>query len=88
MPLCARGVLERISQNGEKRARIGRSTADEATEIVAAVEGFDGPGVLLADGTRIQPDVVIAATGYRRGLEPVRPGKTRYTESYDSQGRG
>jgi hypothetical protein len=27
--------------------------------------------VLLADSTRIQPDVVIAATGYRRGLEPL-----------------
>ncbi len=40
-------------------------------EIVAAVVGFDGPGVLLADGTRIQPDAVIAATGYRRGLEPL-----------------
>lgn len=38
-------------------------------EIVAAVEGFDGPDVLLADGTCIQPDAVIAATGYRRGLE-------------------
>ncbi len=38
-------------------------------EIVAAVEGFDGPGVLLADGTRIEPEAVIAATGYRRGLE-------------------
>ena len=38
-------------------------------EIVAAVEGFDGPDVLLAGGTRIQPEAVIAATGYRRGLE-------------------
>lgn len=38
-------------------------------EIVAAVEGFDGPDVLLADGTCIQPHAVIAATGYRRGLE-------------------
>jgi putative flavoprotein involved in K+ transport len=38
-------------------------------EIVAAVEGFDGPDVLLADGTRLQPDAVIAATGYKRGLE-------------------
>jgi putative flavoprotein involved in K+ transport len=38
-------------------------------EIVAAVEGFDDGDVLLADGTRIQPDAVIAATGYRRGLE-------------------
>jgi putative flavoprotein involved in K+ transport len=40
-------------------------------EIVAAVEGFEGDDVLLADGSRIQPDVVIAATGYRRGLEPL-----------------
>jgi putative flavoprotein involved in K+ transport len=40
-------------------------------QIVAAVEGFDGPDVLLADGTRIQPQAVIAATGYRRGLEPL-----------------
>ncbi len=40
-------------------------------EIVAAVVGFDGPSVLLADETRIQPDAVIAATGYRRGLEPL-----------------
>jgi putative flavoprotein involved in K+ transport len=40
-------------------------------EIVAAVEGFDGADVLLADGSRAQPDAVIAATGYRRGLEPL-----------------
>lgn len=40
-------------------------------EIVAAVEGFDGADVLLADGSRVQPDAVIAATGYRRGLEPL-----------------
>jgi putative flavoprotein involved in K+ transport len=40
-------------------------------EIVAAVEGFDGPGVLLADGTRIEPEAVIAATGYQRGLESL-----------------
>jgi putative flavoprotein involved in K+ transport len=39
--------------------------------IVPAVAGFDGSDVLLADGTRIQPDAVIAATGYQRGLEPL-----------------
>ena len=38
-------------------------------EIVAAVEGFDTDKVLLADGSRISPDVVVAATGYARGLE-------------------
>ncbi|WP_190157553.1 flavin-containing monooxygenase [Streptomyces litmocidini] len=40
-------------------------------EIVAAVEGFEDGGVLLADGSRITPDAVIAATGYRRALEPL-----------------
>jgi putative flavoprotein involved in K+ transport len=40
-----------------------------AVEIVNAVEGFDRGTVTLADGERIAPDVVIAATGYRRGLE-------------------
>jgi cation diffusion facilitator CzcD-associated flavoprotein CzcO len=40
-------------------------------EIVAAVTGFDGDKVMLADGTTIAPEVVVAATGYRRGLEPL-----------------
>jgi putative flavoprotein involved in K+ transport len=38
-------------------------------EIVAAVEGFEGDDVLLADGARIGPDAVIAATGFRAGLD-------------------
>ena len=40
-------------------------------EVVSAVEGFEGADVLLADRTRLQPDVVIAATGQRAGLEPL-----------------
>src|SRR3954467_938948 len=40
-------------------------------EIVAAVESFDGADVVLANGRRIQPDAVIAGTGFRRGLEPL-----------------
>ncbi|MDQ1696893.1 MAG: hypothetical protein QOJ03_2246 [Frankiaceae bacterium] len=39
--------------------------------VVGAVEGFDGADVLLADGTRLRPDAVVAATGYRRGLDPL-----------------
>lgn len=38
-------------------------------ELVCAVQGFDGPDVVLADGSRIGPDAVIAATGYRGGLD-------------------
>ncbi|HEX8647801.1 MAG TPA: NAD(P)/FAD-dependent oxidoreductase [Thermoleophilaceae bacterium] len=40
-------------------------------EVVAAVQGFEGRDVLLADGSRIQPDAVIACAGYARGLEPL-----------------
>ena len=40
-------------------------------EPVAAVSGFDGGRVLLADGSALAPDVVVAATGYRRGLEQL-----------------
>ena len=40
-------------------------------EVVAAVEAFDGPDVLLADGSRIDPDAVIACTGFRAGLDDL-----------------
>ena len=40
-------------------------------EVVAAVEGFDEGDVLLADGSRIAPDAVIAATGFRAGLDSL-----------------
>jgi putative flavoprotein involved in K+ transport len=40
-------------------------------EIVAAVESFEGGDVLLTDGSRIDPDVVIAATGFRAGLDEL-----------------
>jgi putative flavoprotein involved in K+ transport len=39
--------------------------------VTPAVEGFEGDRVRLADGSRRRADVVIAATGYRRGLEPL-----------------
>jgi len=40
-------------------------------EIVAGVEALDESGAELADRTRIEPDALIAATGYRCGLEPL-----------------
>lgn len=39
--------------------------------VVAAVEGFDRADVLLADGTKVRPDAVIAATGFARALDDV-----------------
>jgi len=39
--------------------------------VVAAVERFEDGDVVLADGERVRPEAVIAATGFRRGLEPL-----------------
>jgi putative flavoprotein involved in K+ transport len=39
--------------------------------IVARVESLDADSVRLADGSTLTPDAVIAATGYRTGLEPL-----------------
>jgi putative flavoprotein involved in K+ transport len=59
------GVVPVIDIGFADAVRAGR------IEIVQAVTGFDGSDVLLASGGRIAPDTVIAATGYRRGLEPL-----------------
>ena len=40
-------------------------------EVVAAVDALDGADVILADGSRIQPDAIIAATGFRAGLDDL-----------------
>ncbi|WP_297834477.1 NAD(P)/FAD-dependent oxidoreductase [uncultured Roseibium sp.] len=39
--------------------------------VVPGVDRFEGDNVILTDGSSCEPDVVIAATGYRTGLEPL-----------------
>ncbi|MGI8457495.1 MAG: flavin-containing monooxygenase [Propionibacteriaceae bacterium] len=39
-----------------------------AIEVVAAVSALDGDAVVLADGRRLRPDAVVAATGFRPAL--------------------
>nr|WP_308462357.1 NAD(P)/FAD-dependent oxidoreductase [Mesorhizobium sp. INR15] len=38
-------------------------------QVVPRIGQFTGDGVILTNGERIRPDIVIAATGYRTGLE-------------------
>src|SRR5206468_8909077 len=38
------------------------------------VDAFEGPDVVLADGSHIRPDAVIAATGFRAGLDDLVGG--------------
>ncbi|MGP4113288.1 flavin-containing monooxygenase [Streptomyces sp. 4N509B] len=53
------------------RTGLIRAVRRRRVEPVAAVVSFDGDRVTLADGEVVGPEVVIAATGYRRGLEPL-----------------
>lgn len=61
--------------SGQNPAFIGkpviRAIRAGKIEIVAAVENLAAEGVLLADGSVLQPDAVIAATGYTTGLVPI-----------------
>jgi putative flavoprotein involved in K+ transport len=44
---------------------------DGRVQVVAALDRFDDGAAVLADGSRLQVDAVIAATGYRTALEPM-----------------
>jgi putative flavoprotein involved in K+ transport len=73
LPRPGTGLYTRAREGAIPVQDVGLIDAVRAgrVEPVAAVEGFEGGGVRLADGTMAEPEVVIAATGYRRGLEPL-----------------
>ncbi|MFL6096449.1 MAG: hypothetical protein ACJ71Y_13445, partial [Blastococcus sp.] len=61
----ATGVTPTIDVGLIAELRAGRVTP------VAALTRFDGDEAVLADGARLAPDAVIAATGYTTGLAPM-----------------
>ena len=74
IPLPDDGLLSRVRRVGEVPLQdVGFIEAVRGGKVqpVAAVTGFDGDKVLLADGSAINAQAVIAATGYRRGLEKM-----------------
>ncbi|MFD9301748.1 flavin-containing monooxygenase [Streptomyces sp. NPDC060048] len=76
LPRPTSGLYSRVKQGSIPVQDVGLIDAIRAgrVEPVAAVESFDGAEVILADGSRITPDAVIAATGYRRALEGLVGG--------------
>jgi hypothetical protein len=68
------GLLSRVRRVGEVPLQdvgfVGAVRGGKVTPV-AAVTGFEGDKVLLADGSAICAQAVIAATGYRRGLEEM-----------------
>ncbi|MYW09043.1 NAD(P)-binding domain-containing protein [Streptomyces sp. SID2563] len=73
LPRPDTGLYSRVKEGAIPVQDVGLIDAVKRGRVqpVAAVESFDKDAVVLADGTRATPDVVIAATGYRRALEPL-----------------
>jgi putative flavoprotein involved in K+ transport len=75
LPIPEEGVFSRLHRLGVAPAIVDREWIDAITDgritVVGRVEALDETGVLLAGGDRIEPDAVVAATGYRSGLEPL-----------------
>ncbi|MFD9861453.1 flavin-containing monooxygenase [Streptomyces alboflavus] len=73
LPRPDTGLYTRVRQGAIPVQDVGLIDAVRKgrVEPVAAVESFDDDKVVLADGTRVGPDTVVAATGYVRALEPL-----------------
>ncbi|WP_327374797.1 NAD(P)/FAD-dependent oxidoreductase [Streptomyces sp. NBC_01216] len=73
LPRPDTGLYSRVREGAVPVQDVGLIDAVRTgrVEVVGAVESFDADKVVLADGTRITPDAVIAATGYHRALEPL-----------------
>ncbi|MFJ7626637.1 flavin-containing monooxygenase [Streptomyces sp. NPDC097595] len=73
LPRPDTGLYSRVKEGAIPVQDVGLIDAVKRgrVEPVAAVEAFDKDAVVLADGTRATPEVVIAATGYHRALEPL-----------------
>ncbi|MFI6119655.1 flavin-containing monooxygenase [Streptomyces sp. NPDC051064] len=85
LPRPDTGLYSRVKEGAIPVQDVGLIDAVKRGRVVpvAAVESFDGDAVALADGTRITPDAVIAATGYERALE----GLVGHLGVLDSRGR-
>jgi cation diffusion facilitator CzcD-associated flavoprotein CzcO len=75
LPPAETGVFTAVRAEGKVPAIVDADVVDAIKEgrieVVPAVAALDASGVELSGGARIEPDAVICATGYRRGLEPL-----------------
>ncbi|MFF0450176.1 flavin-containing monooxygenase [Streptomyces sp. NPDC004609] len=71
LPRPDTGLYSRVKEGAVPVQDVGliHAVRTGKVEPVAALAAFEADKAVLADGTRLSPDVVIAATGYRRALE-------------------
>ncbi|MFF7261991.1 flavin-containing monooxygenase [Streptomyces sp. NPDC008159] len=85
LPRPTSGLYSRVNEGSIPVQDVGIIDAVRKgkVEIVAAVEKFEDGKVVLADGSHVETDAVIAATGYRRALE----GLLGHLDVLDERGR-
>jgi putative flavoprotein involved in K+ transport len=74
LPAPPQGPYARLRASGVTLAVDDGFVADLKAgrlELVAQVDRLDGREVVLRGDRRLSPDVVLASTGFRRGLEPL-----------------
>jgi cation diffusion facilitator CzcD-associated flavoprotein CzcO len=75
LPVPEEGVFTRLRRLGVAPSIVDKEVIEAIEagriEVVRGVDSLDSTGARLADGGRVEPDAVICATGYRRGLEPL-----------------
>jgi cation diffusion facilitator CzcD-associated flavoprotein CzcO len=75
LPIPEEGIMTRLHRTGQAPAIVDMEVIDaikaRRIEVVKGVESLDETGVQLAGGSRVEPDVVICATGYSRVLGPL-----------------
>jgi cation diffusion facilitator CzcD-associated flavoprotein CzcO len=78
LPVPDEGVMSRLRRLGATPAVVDAEVIDtiraRRIEIVPAVESFHSDAVRLRDGTALEPDAVICATGYRPALDSLVGG--------------
>jgi cation diffusion facilitator CzcD-associated flavoprotein CzcO len=75
LPVPEEGLMTRLRRDGTAPSIVDKEVIEAVkqgtVEIVSAVESLDSAGVILAGGSRVEPDAIICATGYHRALEPL-----------------
>jgi cation diffusion facilitator CzcD-associated flavoprotein CzcO len=75
LPVPEEGLMTRFHRTGQAPAIVDMEVIESIRarriEIVPGVESLDESGVQLTGGSRVDPDVVVCATGYNRTLGPL-----------------
>jgi cation diffusion facilitator CzcD-associated flavoprotein CzcO len=75
LPAPDEGIFARFHRLGVAPAIVDKPVIEAIKagriEVLRGVESLDSTGAQLGDGARVEPDALICATGYRRGLESL-----------------